>query len=139
MNCWNEWSKLLFENRFWSQIVAWHWLINCCLVSGLRGKKPIRRSGKKLPTFCVFCKVIVFFINIFSTYFSSTNFQRIFHQDFFIAFFINSFSTYFSSTNFQFLFHEDFFFVFFVIIFPSTFSTTFLASIAFLFLFWIKY
>merc|ERR1712156_1154013 len=26
------------------------------LPAGLRGKRPMRRSGKKLPTFCVFCK-----------------------------------------------------------------------------------
>ena len=48
-----------YENICWH---FWDWLI--VALSGLRGKRPMRRSGKKLPTFCVFCKVWILILNI---------------------------------------------------------------------------
>ena len=50
-----------YENICWH---FWDWLI--VALSGLRGKRPMRRSGKKLPTFCVFCKVWILILNISS-------------------------------------------------------------------------
>ena len=52
-------TKLFLKTAFEAKLLPdIDWLIVAS--SGLRGKRPIRRSGKKLPTFCVFCKVIVF-------------------------------------------------------------------------------
>ena len=73
-------TKLFLKTAFEAKLLLdIDWLIVAS--SGLRGKRPIRRSGKKLPTFCVFCKVIVF-----SSTFSSSLFLV---NIFFMVFFIN--------------------------------------------------